>query len=424
MLLTSAAARYLKRGSVPKDFGVSAVLGLPEYADLSSVYRALLAIVARHEALHACYIGGHEPKYFVDLDSRSPSGFNRSIDLRAVTKTWSKFDESVDSDVELEIRENLSRLSPDEGRLIAAAFVQTSAGISDILILTVHHLPVDGVSWTVLLRELSAEIAGTGTPTPPQMSCSQWVQQMRILPPRGKQVVDYWKTLWSDPGLPEEMCTEDVVLSGSVAGSATERIMKESPRRYGAAPGDIMLAAFGIAIQQVLGCSPTILAQGHGRYGNLLMPNRVDLTNTVGWLADDFPVRIAALAGDFDPLTVGLASLPDSPEDFTLCSYYCDETAREFCIESAPKLYFNYWGVTPASEGCLSIPPDVAANQMEIGNAGTFQLALQVRTRVDTIVQIEWILYSRLTERVSMLIMKRWTQLISGGYSENSTELR
>jgi fengycin family lipopeptide synthetase C len=420
MLLTSAAARYLRRGSVPKDFGVSAVIGLPEYADFSRVHRALSAIVARHEALHARYIGGSEPNYKADPIPRPLDTSNKYLDLREVSKAWSNFNESVDADIEFEIRENLSRLAPHEGRLTAAAFVRTSAEINDILILTVHHLPVDGVSWTILLRELSAEIAGTEELLSPQMSCSQWVQQMRALPPRSRPVIDYWKTIWTDPGFPQELCSETVVLSGSIAGPATEKIMKVLPRRYGAAPGDIMLAALGVAIWQVLGRRPTILAQGHGRYGHLLMPNRIDVTNTVGWLADDYPVRIASRVGEVDPLNVAVASLPDNPEDFTLCSYYCEETARDFCIESAPKIYFNYWGLTSSSEGCLSIL-DVAANQMEIGNADTFQLSLQVRTKIDTALQLEWILNSQLSDSLSMQITERWVQLISGGDPEEPT---
>jgi len=412
MTLTAAAFRYLKNGCEPKDFAVSAVIELPADTSAQEVERSLISIVGRHEALRACYVGGTTPKYVVTA-GRGP-GDPECVDLRECFRKWDLLHDGLDADVDREFCENFRRLSPHEGRHVAAALVHSFSG-DKILLLSVHHLAVDGISWTRLLSELDLEISGRGVDIrPPQLSCGRWVEQMRNLPPRDAETVEQWRDLASDSRLSIERRDDDIVLSGSIAGPAARNVLRTLPKQCAATPGDIMLAAFGIAIARTFGSSPTILVQGHGRYGHLFS-NKFDMTGTVGWLADDYPVRVLDTAGKTDALRSAVANLPRNPEEFALCSFYCDKTAGLFRELPPPAAYFNYWGLAPRRHGRLLIP-DISVNRMEVGNAGIAGIAMQVRVKPgDCGMKIEWIMNSRSGFRSASSVMSQWVAILSDG---------
>lgn len=416
MFLTSAAARYLKRGSTPKDFSVSAVLGIPPYVNFERVRLALIKTVMHHEALHARYIDNADPSYAVDPIDRVLQAPEDYFHLRRCAQAWPVLDDGMDIDIEAAVEENLSFLIPSEGRLTAAVFASGHTE-GNFLVLTVHHLAVDSISWGILLRELSDHIEGISECATPELSCGNWAELMRGLPARSRETTDYWKAKSIDTHFPQQLGIENIIIDGNLTACETVSVMRILPRRYGLTPADIMLLAFGIAIEMTLGFRPTISVQGHGRYGHILPMVQSDLSSTIGWLADDYPVRLGHTLDSADPLAAAASDLPQHPEDFTLSSYYCAETAARFSDSVKPKVYFNYWGTAPTAVGCISIP-NISVNRMEIGNSGIFELALQVRVRMDkTESSIQWILNGRLPHTSGVSLMNQWRQLLSNGES-------
>src|SRR5262249_53900521 len=78
-----------------------------------------------------------------------------------------------------------SRLSPAAGVLVQAVWFDAGAQRSGRLLLTIHHLAVDGVSWRILVPELAAAweaIAGGFVPALPARGTSLWRGARRAFP--------------------------------------------------------------------------------------------------------------------------------------------------------------------------------------------------------------------------------------------------
>src|SRR5258708_36005180 len=75
-------------------------------------------------------------------------------------------------------------LSTEEGRLMGAALMQTpEAEEANRLLMVIHHLGVDGVSWRILLEELDQQLSGimshkAVTATAKSSSYRQWHQAL------------------------------------------------------------------------------------------------------------------------------------------------------------------------------------------------------------------------------------------------------
>ncbi|NEC93469.1 condensation domain-containing protein, partial [Streptomyces sp. SID12501] len=75
------------------------------------------------------------------------------------------------------------RLAPERGRMVQAVWFDSGPDLPGRLLLVIHHLSVDGVSWRILLPEMAAalEAAAAGatfTPEPVGTSFRRWSQHL------------------------------------------------------------------------------------------------------------------------------------------------------------------------------------------------------------------------------------------------------
>src|SRR6185437_4179064 len=196
------------------------------------------------------------------------------------------------------------RLNPAAGVMLSALWV---AGTGQ-LVLIVHHLAVDGVSWRILLEDLNiawAQHRG-GQPVALPVGGTSFARWAWLLAEHARaaavvEQAEVWRQVAAVPaGLPAVQPAVDTYasagqLSVQLDVETTRLLLGEVPAAFHAGVQDILLIAFGLAVAQFLGTDGApigIDVEGHGRQEEL--GAGVDLSRTVGWFTSKYPVSLAA----------------------------------------------------------------------------------------------------------------------------------
>ncbi|WP_259740968.1 non-ribosomal peptide synthase/polyketide synthase, partial [Pseudomonas poae] len=284
-----------------------------------------------------------------------------------------------------------------QGPLLRAALVTLGDG-SQRLLLVVHHLVVDGVSWRILLEDLQQ--AYRDAPLPAKTSAfQQWAQQLQAHAQRLDAQLPYWQAQAMDAELP---CDNPHGGLQNRLGSKieirlnaeyTRQLLQEAPAAYRTQVNDLLLTALARVVGR-WSDQPAALIQleGHGRED---LFDGVDLTRTIGWFTSLFPVRLQAegeLASAIKSVKEQLRAVPDKGLGYGLLRYLGAPEAREsLAALGAPRITFNYLGqfdrqfnasalFVPATEGSgqAQDPEAPLANWLTVeGQVYGGELALQ-----------------------------------------------
>ncbi|MFF3500900.1 amino acid adenylation domain-containing protein [Streptomyces sp. NPDC003247] len=228
-------------------------------------------------------------------------------------------DEVRGEDPEAVARRLAGELDPRSGDLLRAALVRTGDGEPDRpdrpdrpdqpgrpdqpdrLVLVVHHLAMDGVSWRVLLPDLHTACTGGALPR----TGASWRRHATLLAEQGtsgarRDELGHWLAalgsatrLGARPLDPSLDTVSTAHRSLTVAPpDVTEAVLTTLPAAYRAGVDEVLLAALVLTLREggAGGDAVTVTLEGHGR-------EHLDLSRTVGWFTSEYPVRVPA-AGD------------------------------------------------------------------------------------------------------------------------------
>ncbi|MGW4101558.1 non-ribosomal peptide synthase/polyketide synthase, partial [Mycobacterium sp. NPDC004974] len=199
-----------------------------------------------------------------------------------------------------------STLDPAAGAMLGALWVTSTSQ----LVLIVHHLAVDGVSWRILLEDLNVAWAqhGSGRPVtlvPAGMSFARWADLLSqaALNPHVVDQAHVWRQVAATPpALPASQPQVDTYetagqLSMTLDAETSHMLLGEVPAAFHAGTQDILLIAFGLAVAEFSRSSAPIAidVEGHGRQEDLADLGvtaglDIDLSHTVGWFTAKYPV--------------------------------------------------------------------------------------------------------------------------------------
>jgi amino acid adenylation domain-containing protein/non-ribosomal peptide synthase protein (TIGR01720 family) len=195
-----------------------------------------------------------------------------------------------------------SRLNPTTGAMVSALWAASTGQ----LVLIIHHLAIDAVSWRILLEDLNiawaqhhhgqpVALPATGT------SFSRWASLLGEQA-HARTVVDQadsWRRVLATPAaLPAVRPELDTYvtaghLTASLDVETTRLLLGEVPAAFHTGIHDILLIAFGLALTQFRDTNAVPVAfdvEGHGRDEDIA-PD-VDLSRTVGWFTTKYPVAL------------------------------------------------------------------------------------------------------------------------------------
>ncbi|WP_082634718.1 non-ribosomal peptide synthetase [Mycobacteroides sp. H054] len=257
-----------------------------------------------------------------------------------------------------------SRLNPAAGLMVNALWAASKAQ----LVLIVHHVAVDGVSWRILLEDINiawAQHRGGQPVALPRTGTSfrRWAELLNVhaRSPEVEQQALAWRRVAQTPAvLPVARPRIDTYenagqLSVSLDSTSTRALLGEVPSAFHAGPQDILLIALGLAVAEFsgTGAAPVgIDVEGHGRHEDLAAG--VDLSRTVGWFTAKYPVALAlgdlswsqVVSGDVSLGAVikdakeQIRSLPDALS-YGLLRYLNPDIDLE---TADPAIAFNYLG--------------------------------------------------------------------------------
>lgn len=312
-------------------------------------------------------------------------------------------------------------LNLTDGPLIRAVYFDYGAGEKGRLLIVVHHLVMDGVSWRVLLEDLHnvyTQISeGRPIQLPPKtVSFQQWSKALAALAETAAITaeLDYWLALpWQTvQPLPLDYAEEGRGVNNTV-GSAetiatmldqkdTQTLLQAVPAAYGAQINDILLTALAQTLAEWNG-SPVALIdlEGHGR--EELGEAALDLSRTVGWFTAMYPVLPAVEPGAATAETVTtiqeqLAQVPNKGVGYGLLRYLWPDSEAAERLRELPQaeVSFNYLGqfdrlLPPDSPFQLSHEPAGATRSPQSQRKHLLNINAQVR---DGRLEIGWT-YSR-----------------------------
>ncbi len=190
------------------------------------------------------------------------------------------------------------------GPILRVAFFDQGASGPGRLLVVIHHLAVDAVSWRILLEDLQSlyQSASRGEPPalpPKTTSFKHWAERLHNY--SAFDVVecqrDYWRALGrgslvalpiDHPGAPNTF--------GSLKHVAVRldeeetRALQNAPATYRAQVQDVLLTALALALRSWAGAGRVLIdLEGHGRETPFA---EVDLSRTVGWFTCLYPVAV------------------------------------------------------------------------------------------------------------------------------------
>lgn len=275
----------------------------------------------------------------------------------------------------------LERIDPADGSMVQAVWF---TGARTQLLLCVHHLATDVVSWYVILaalNQLAAQLASGETPSP-AAEYTTYRHWARLLDARARTAEvadqrDYWATRLRgpDPVLGSRLPDPAVDTWGSLRvtdvttePAVTRRLLDGLDTAAGAGGAvelrDVLLAALAMAVAswrqrrgQPVDAGALIALESHGREDALLGP-AVDTSATVGWFTSVFPVRLGAgrqalsvsdaradprrTRGLVRSVTAEIAAVPNRGLDYGLLRYGRADPA--LVGAGHPQIEFNYIG--------------------------------------------------------------------------------
>ncbi|MGE1175485.1 non-ribosomal peptide synthetase [Pseudomonas sp. BW7P1] len=334
-----------------------------------ALLQALNALVAHHDGLRSRFVENAE-------------GWRAEVAPVAHDPEllWTA-DSLPDADVQALYAKAQQSLNLQDGPLLRAVLATVADG-SQRLLLAVHHLVVDGVSWRILLEDLQLAYQqaaqGSVIKLPPKTSAYKaWGERLQAWAATEavRAELGFWQRQLDGAAL-ELPCDNPqgsrqsrhaLVLHSRLDKAFTRQLLQQAPAAYRTQVNDLLLTALARVISRWTGHADTLIQlEGHGRED---LFDDVDLTRTVGWFTSLFPVRLTpadSFAAAIKQIKEQLRAIPNKGIGFGVLRHLGDAaTQASLQALAMPRITFNYLGQFDGSfdaeDGALFSPAGESA---------------------------------------------------------------
>ncbi|MFC0530993.1 condensation domain-containing protein, partial [Phytohabitans kaempferiae] len=346
----------------PSYYNMSVLLHLAPDVDAAALSSAVAALLEHHDGLRTRFRRDGERWRASYARVESAESVLDVVDLAGVPEVERR------ARMEQVGRRAQAGLDLGDGPLVRA--VLFTGGGDPALFLVVHHLVVDGVSWRVLLSDLTEayEQAANGKPAalPAKTSSFQaWAGRLVEHVAGGglDGEVEYWSRVGDWPAaLPTDL--DGANLAGTTAEvvvrldrDETDALLRQVPAVYRTQINDVLISALGRVLGRWAGRGRLLVGmEGHGREE---LFDDLDVTRTVGWFTTHFPLALdvpaEALADQVDPagwrdlirsVKTQLRQVPSRGLGYDALRYLSpvDGHGHAFTGHRQPQISFNYLG--------------------------------------------------------------------------------
>ncbi|GAA3968819.1 non-ribosomal peptide synthetase [Gordonia caeni] len=374
--------QWMYEGGDYRRFTQTVLLAIPPSLTPGGLRDVLQAVVDTHDMLRAVLTGEtlvtREPGS-VDVAELMAAGVIDTVGADDGTGRVAK--EAITSAA----RQANDHIDPAAGTMLSA--VRLTAGDEHVLLLAIHHLAVDAVSWQVLFTDLfeAGIAASTGQKIELMAEYTDYRSWSVLMAERaGSEAVAAQRDFWR-----EQVTGDDPVLGArrTALGTDTWSDLRSHPVLTPVAVTARLLAATGreLGVREFLlsavtatvaawraergqdaGAGALVALEGHGREDRVVgadgdepLDADVDTGRTLGWFTTVFPVRLgagdasgldrlrsdpAARAGLLRTVADQVAAVPNSGLDYGLLRYGRTRRDEVLAAAAGPQLEFNYLG--------------------------------------------------------------------------------
>jgi amino acid adenylation domain-containing protein/non-ribosomal peptide synthase protein (TIGR01720 family) len=268
----------------PSHYNMSVLLDLVEDVDLATLRTAIEAVVSWHDALEMRF--GQTADGWQQRSSGEPS---------VVIETAGSADPAV-------LEHAQASLDLEHGPLVRALLIGR-----DKLFLTIHHLVVDGVSWRVILSDLTTayEQLAAGRQVDLGVRTTSFRRWAGLLADHTRaggfdDEREYWAAIEPVAGLPRDSAGANLESSARqvavrLSAQDTDALLHKVPAVYRTQVNDLLIAALGRVLARWSGSDRVLIGmEGHGREDLFA---DADLSRTVGWFTTVYPVALTVPDG-------------------------------------------------------------------------------------------------------------------------------
>ncbi|WP_353303884.1 amino acid adenylation domain-containing protein [Sessilibacter corallicola] len=369
----------------------STIFTVKQPLDFKLLQQAVVALVKQHDSLRMSFEKGNDQwqQRYLPMEKLPAQELCWSIGAERLKLDAQSNAQALSDAIESAATEVQASLDLAKGPLIRVGYFELNDVTIDgtvpenRLMIAIHHLVVDGVSWRILLNDLLEAYQQLAQNKPVNLgekssSFQSWSQYLAtyVKSDSLNQEVDYWKQVGSEsPDLSgfnlSEQDAEKVAAINTVSSQAivTQRLSKEDtqallqkiPSVYRTQINDVLLTALSRML-----CDKThsdqicIEMEGHGReelFAKDVDLKAQDLSQSIGWFTSRFPVLLKPFASDeqsanrefshsIKSVKEQLRAIPNKGIGYGLIRYLHPEAAirEQFAQHATPILNFNYLG--------------------------------------------------------------------------------
>ncbi len=329
-------------------FNHSVLLRAKEPIDKDAVLKALEAVCGHHDILRARYPSSNGT-VVQELAPPTESPFLYEIDLRGRLGGVSSLARHLD-----ELHRSFDIKS---GPLFKSALYRLND--SDRLLLLLHHLVIDAVSWEFLLEDIARAYGQAVRGEPINLgekgdSYQTWAASLREYSTSETLLSEkvYWSQVESAPATPPPLDSPlvehtygetqslaiTIPMNGKSSGDAGESLDMKS----------ILLTSLARSLQSWHGGDRSrILMTGHGRE---TVNEQLDVSRTIGWFTSNYPVLLDLqgtrdVVSQLDSIKAAFLETPKNGIGYGILKYLTPPDLKDDSHGAAvPEVSFNYLG--------------------------------------------------------------------------------
>lgn len=335
------------------------LLKVPGRIKENTLTQAMQALVVHHDALRVRF-NHTNTGWNQKLITGTPDVSITHIDLSCLSVEKQR----------LSLKEESSKLqkslSIEKGPLLNLGLFHMGVGLPSRLLIVIHHMAVDGVSWRILLEDLATVYqqldANDNVKLPLKTtSYKSWSNHLKSYSQSENlfSELEYWKglSLHTPGSIPYD--TQSTTEANSIASSEvhtvvlseknTHSILQDVHGAYNTHINDVLLTAVALAFKQWTNEDGIFIdLEGHGREDIF---DNVDLSRTVGWFTSIYPVYLTLesvldLGASLKSIKEQLQQIPNRGIGYGVLRYCTENPLASTILKKIPnaKISFNYLG--------------------------------------------------------------------------------
>ncbi|MCU0290013.1 MAG: condensation domain-containing protein, partial [Acidobacteria bacterium] len=336
----------------PHHFNQSVMLNAKERLDSNIIKNIFTKIQEHHDALRMTYDINSENGTVIQMDHGLPYPLSLDeFEMNDASPGLESLVEKIQASIDLE-----------KGPLMKLGLFHFANGNSDKLLIVIHHLVIDGISWRILFEDIETLYKlykqGEKLILPLKTdSFKLWAE--RLLLYANNNVFLKEKSHWQKvEALPAPLLIKDFDIadnnvkdSGHISFNLDEKetvqLLTKVNEAFKTEINDILLTALAKSINATFGINPILIAlEGHGRESIL---EDIDISRTVGWFTTLYPVWFeVSNAGDnyqLKKIKEALRQVPNKGIGYGILKYLTGEDfKKETRFKLKPQIRFNYLG--------------------------------------------------------------------------------